>query len=323
MEADLNPQAFGQILSRIRQLLRANLKLFVAIAGAPVLVTLVVEGALAGMILATAAWLQSAGKPVEMTAAGVSVIAVESMVGTAGVVVMLAAFAFFEPAVSFAALELDAGRTITFRQAYAVAWRKPGRYLWLIILRQLIMIAPLVILGVPLLLLWLTFTVGTGKPDPSLAMFLVPLGMLLYLVTLVWIVLAAIRTALVYPVCVAEDRTAWDALRRANSLSKGGRLRIFLVGLVMYAASVAAILACELAFFLLAAIGLIPQIWSHISPVATYLGYIWMGLVGLCFVALLLLCMALIPATYSIAFAVLYRDHIQMERRAAAAGIAG
>jgi hypothetical protein len=323
MEADLNPQAFGQILSRIRQLLRANLKLFVAIAGAPILVTLAVEAVLAGMIVATLAWLQTTGKPFEMTAVGVTVIVAELIVGLAGWAVMLAGFAFFEPAVSYAALELDAGRTITFREAYAVAWRKPGRYIWLIFLKQLILIAPLVVLGLPLLLLWITFTVGAGKPDPSLAIFLVPLVGVLYLGTLVWVVLAFVRMALVYPVCVTEDRTAWDALRRGNDLSKGGRLRIFLVGLVIYAASIAVVLACELAGFLLAAIGMIPLVVPHVSAVVTYLGYIWMGLVGLCFLALLFLCTGLIPTAYSIAFAILYRNHIRMEGVAAATGVAG
>jgi hypothetical protein len=323
MEADLNPQAFGQILSRIRQLMRSNLKLFVAIAGVPVVVTLAVEGVLAGMIVATIAWLQASGRPAEMTAAGVTVIVAESIVGLAGWAVMLGGFALFEPAVSYAALAVDAGRTVTFREAYAVAWRKPGRYFWLIILRQLILVAPLVVLGVPLLLLWITFTLGAGKPDPSLAIFMVPLVMVLYMITLVWMVLAFVRMALVYPVCVAEDRTAWDALRRGNDLSKGGRLRIFLVGLVIYAFSVAAVLVCELAGFLLAAIGMIPLAVPHLSPLVTYAGYIWMGLVGLCFVAVLFLCMALIPAAYSVAFAVLYRNHIQMEGRATAAGVAG
>jgi hypothetical protein len=320
MEAALNSQAFGQILSRIWQLLRAHLKLFTAIGSAPVAVALAVEGAIAGMVVATMAWLQSAGKPIEMSAAGVSVIAVESIVGMAGVVAMLAAFAFFEPAVSHAALELDAGRTTTFRQAYAVAWRKPGRYVGLILLKQLILMAPMVVLGVPMLLIWVTFTVGAGKPDPSLALFMVPLAMVLYIGTLVWVVLASIRMALVYPVCVAEDRTAWDALRRANDLSKGGRLRIFLVGLVVYAATVALVLAVEVVFGLLIGIGLIPQAAFHTSPVVTI---IWMGLVGICFLVALFVCMALITAAYSIAFAILYRDHIRMERMEAAAGATG
>lgn len=311
MEADLHPQAFGQILTRIWQLLRAHLTLFIAIGAPPAGVMVAIYAVVLGLVFSTMQFVQ---QPIGAT--GVAIIVADCLVGILGFAVILITFALFEPAASYAALQLHAGLNVTFQEAYGAAWRKTGRYLWLLILRQLIVGAPMVL---PLLIFF-AFSFGAvvagGNNASGLAILGICFVILLYLAALVWAILATIRLVLAYPACVAEDIPAWQAICRSNRLSEGGRLRIFLVGLVLYAITYGVTLVCELAFGIVAGLGMIPILVFHLGPAWSITGAV---LLGICFLCVLLLLVMCVSSSYSIAFAILYREHVRLESAAAAA----
>jgi hypothetical protein len=123
---------FGQILDRIFHLMRSNFRLFVGIASVPA------AGIAAFYALMIAAVL-SVVKPWQQPT---SIPALSTMCWILGVVfifylLLMAIYALYEPAASYAALQANAGVNATFRQAWAVAWHKAGRYIWLSILRLL------------------------------------------------------------------------------------------------------------------------------------------------------------------------------------------
>jgi hypothetical protein len=305
MEAALHPQAFGQVLSRIRQLMRPQLKLFIAIGALPAGVAVGIYGVILALVVLA---IQFVHPPIG--AAGVAIIALACVAGALGVAAILLAMALYEPAASYAGLELDAGRTVTFREAYAVAWRKAGRYLWLLLLRQLLIAGPALVLAPFFFLLTLGASLAGGKGAPLLAAIGIMLLALLYIGAMVWAVLVMIRLVLAYPASIVENLTAWEAVRRSNRLSQGGRLRIFLVGLVLYAITYAAMLVLELAFGIVAGLGMIPILIFHLGPAWMITGAV---LLGICLLSALLLLGMCMSSSYSVAFAILYREHARPE----------
>jgi hypothetical protein len=305
MEAALHPQAFGQVLTRIWQLMRPNLRLFIAIGALPAGVTVVIYALTLVLVFLAMRIVHPF-----LGAADIAMIVFACVTGAVGIAAILLTMALYEPAASYAALELDADRKVTFREAYAVAWRRRGRYLWLLLLRQLIAGAPALVLIPPLFLFSLGAKVRGGNGVPALAIIGVLLLVILYIGAMVWAILVMIRLVLAYPACITENLTAWEAVRRSNRLSQGGRLRIFLVGLVLYAVTYAAVLACELVFGIVIGLGIIPIAIFH-------LGLAWMitgaVLVGICLVCALLLLGMCISSSYSVAFAILYRQHVRLE----------
>ncbi len=304
MEAALHPQAFGQVLTRIGRLMRSHLRLVLAIGALPAALLLLVYGLIFALIFFT---VQVVHPPIG--AKDAILIAGDCVAGVVGVAVMLLTMALYEPAASYAGLALDADREVTCRQAYGVAWRKPGRYLWLLLLRQFIAVGPVIVLAPVFLLLSLGAT-GAGHIAPALAIAGMLLLGLLYVAAMVWAILVMIRLVLAYPACLAENLTAWQAVRRSNRLSQGGRLRIFLVGLVLYAITYAAVLVCELAFGIVAGLGMIPLVLLQLGRAWMIAGAV---LLGICFLSVMLLLAMLISSSYSVAFAILYREHVRLE----------
>jgi hypothetical protein len=172
-----------------------------------------------------------------------------------GIVLMVLIYALYEPAGVYAALEANTGTRVTFRKAWAVSWSKAGRYVWLAILRAVIVMLPILVFGALIVgTFGLSMARGRGGMDPSLMMVIFPLFMLLYLAWMVYTVLIMLRLVLAVPASVAEDLSAWRSLRRSNQLTSGAKGRIFLLGLLIYAIAYGAFLVVEVIVFFLAAI---------------------------------------------------------------------
>lgn len=312
MEAALHPDAFGQILNRIWRLMRAHFRLFLAISAVPACTMLVLYAVVIAMAFATAQYVHP-----PINALAWTVIAADCVAGLACLAAWFFAYALYEPAVSYAALQLDAGRSVTFREAYGVAWSKAGRYLWLLILRRVVVGGPMILPVLIFALGWLGSMVHPRQAPPVLSVFSVLamfLAGLLYLAASAWALLASIRLVLAQPACLVENLAAWDAIRRSNQLSKGGRLRIFLVALVLYAVSYGAMLACELAFGILVGLGAIPVLLLHLGPPWWITGIV---LLGICFASVLVLLVMEVSSSYSVAFAILYREQVRLQAMAA------
>jgi hypothetical protein len=133
------------------------------------------------------------------------------------------------------------------------------------------------------------------------------LGMLFVFAAFVYGILMALRLSLVFPACVVEGITARAALKRSNQLTRGAKGRIFVVLLVIYLACYAFMLVLFLVLAVLGSIFAMLGMALHIS-LASPLGYIAIGFVGLCALLGFLLYIALSWAGLTTTLAVIYND---------------
>jgi hypothetical protein len=297
------PLSVGQALERIFRLGKAKLRLFVGIASVPVGVTAVCYLLILAAILCAIHLLQI---PDPAKSLPLTIFAICMMV--LGSVPVMLAFALYEPAASYAALQADLGIEVTLRDAYGLAWSNAGRYCWLITLRYLAAATPiLVFITLYLGLAGLAFVGarGGGISAHASGFVLVPLMILGYGGSLVYAIVIMMRLSLAYPACIVEDLTARDALRRSSRLTHGAKGRMFLVALVIYAISYALIMVCEFGFLVLMVVAAFPVKSMHLQPASSYL---WTGFLSLFFVCFLVLLTTCTSSAYSTAFAVFYHD---------------
>ena len=293
---------FGQILDRMFQLVRANLRLFVGIALVPAASVIAYFGLMFAAIFPVL-------KPVFLhQTPNFSAVTIAWLGGMyiLGVALMIVIFALYEPAGVYAALEANAGTRVTFRKAWGVAWSKAGRYIWLNLLRALIVMLPILVFAAVIV-----GTVGLAilrgaHSNPYEAMAVPPLFMLLYLGAMVYAVLVLLRLALCVPACVVENVSAWTAIRRSNQLTYGAKGRIFLLVLLIYAIAYAAFLVVEVMIFFVGAMVALVGMLLHLAMAPW--GYIGIGTGALVFLCIYVLWYACIWAAYTTLFAVVYHD---------------
>jgi hypothetical protein len=295
----------GQVLERVFGLLRANLRLFVSLASVPGLAILAIM-ALAGVlvVVAVAPHLHDTSRlPNTSQFAWIAIPVFFSYLA------IFPVFAFYAAASSFAVVQTNLGCAVTWSQAWGAAWDRRGRHLWLMFLVALIAGGPVYAASGVLLvmspLLGLTSSSGAASP----AFFLVlPFFVLLIFGLQIYALFAFLYLCLAFPASVMENLPAAVALRRSVALTRGARGRIFVVLLVIYAASYVVTLACMLVFFLVLAVaalfGSVLRLTLH-SP--AFLFFVFpLGLIGLA--AIFLVMTALPYAGYSTALGVIYCD---------------
>jgi len=296
------PMTFGQILERVLRLTRDHFRPFAAIGAALFGVLLAFYGVFFGVLYAAGVFRQPPAQP--NTAAMLWIVFPMGLVFLPGMALLSG---LYYGAANYASLQADHGLKITAVEALRHGWNKIGRYTWLLLLRGLIVAIPMVIcallaMGGALLLGLLHSANAT-----SAALFLlIPLGVLLYLGSMVYAIIMSLRLSLAFPACIQEGLTAGQAIKRSGELTRGAKGRIFLVLLVIYAISYAFMMVVYIAGLLLFAIGALTGMghWNSTSPL-TIVPIVLACLAG---VALMLLWAALLMAAYSTAFAVLYRD---------------
>lgn len=297
---------FGQALDRVFKLMKAHIKVFVAIASIPAAVYAAFFAVLTvGLLVVIQPWHKfDSGRSTPHLALELTLFIGLMLIAQFAV---LFAYALYEPAASFAALQFDAGVTVTFREAYRRAWADFGRYLWLLILKGLIVSGPIFLLflaigcGMALVALH-----GNGHPDPNIMFLMVPLIVLFYAFAAVYLVLALIWLAFSYPACIAENLTAAQSIARSVRLTKGVRLRIFLLALVIYAISYAAGLVIECVLGLVGGVAFVLGIALHLA--VNPWGFIGIGLAAILLFVVCFFYVAISWAGYTAAFAVLYRN---------------
>jgi len=226
--------------------------------------------------------------------------------------IMFVVYGLYYGASTYTAVQADHGMKITAGEAFRHAWSRLGRYIWLYVLRSLIIALPILVVALLFaiggLLLGLTsvLTNSGGNPNPAALFFLIPLGILFYIGAFVYAILMSLRYALAYPACMYENIPASQALKRSGALTNGAKGRIFLMALVIYAIGYAAIMIFYAVGLFLFAIGALvvggnPQ--AHLA-----LTIVLAVLAGIVILVLFFFWTALLMAAYSIAFAVIYRD---------------
>jgi hypothetical protein len=294
------PATIGQILDRTFQLIRANLRLFVGIAGVPVAANVAVYAAMAAMaFIVIIPQFRSHPDP-----AAILRIFFPAMMAVT--IPLLAIFAIYMAAACQAATQANLGVRVTFREAYDVACRRAVRYVWLLLLAYLIVEGPIFLLGGALSLpAWL---MGFNKSSPSPFLFvLIPLVFIFYIAATVYAVLMALRLSLAFPASVVEGLDAWPAIKRSNRLTRGAKGRIFVVFLAIYVACYVFTLVAFAVFALLSSLVMLAAAAMHVH-LASPLGYAAIGIAAVCALAGLFLYMALSWAAITTALSVLYHD---------------
>jgi hypothetical protein len=291
---------FGQILDRIFQIMRSQLKLFIAIASVPAV----------AMILMTALFLAVAFTPIfsqlpkQPDPALMFRLMIPSMLFT--MPLSLLVFALYLAASIHAAMQANLGIPITFREAYQVAWKRIGRYFWLMLLIYIIAFLPMLVIELLMFGGMGLLTASHTELSPGF-FFLIPLEVILFIAALVYGVIITIRLSLAFPASLAEDLTARAALRRSGQLTKGAKGRIFLVMLVIYAFGYAAEMVGILALGVVIGIGALVMAACGVQ-MPSVAGITGIVLAALCFAAFLYLLTALLWSAFSTAIAVLYHD---------------
>ena len=298
----------GQALERVSRLLRANLRPFIAIGAYPFAIFIALESLVFGVL-----FLAGLLPHLPPTPGSVPQYSASTLWAFGGAYILfLPIFALmyglYYGASTWAALQSDNGLAFTAAQAYRHSWSRIGRYTWLLILRSLIIAAPMIVLVIVcgIAALALGITAATSNNSPTAFLLLIPLFALGYLGFLVWAVLMSLRLSLAFPACVHEEITTGQALRRSGILTRGAKGRIFLALLVIYAIAFIALLVLELVGFIFFAIFAAVSAGSanHVSLLAIAM----IAIVCLAVSVFLLVWTAMLMAAYSITFAVFYRD---------------
>jgi MFS family permease len=294
---------FGQILDRIFRLMRSHWKTFTAIGILPMGVAFVFYAAFFAALFLAGVFKHSPAQP--NTALILETVLPLSLLF---IPVMLILYGLFYGASTYATLRADHDFTVAAGEALRHAWSRIGRYVWLMVLRSLIIAIPIFALAIAIaigaLLLGLIHQGATL--NPAALFFLVPLIVLFYLGVIVYAIFMSLRLSLAFAASVQEDITAWQAIKRSGKLTHGAKGRIFLVLLIIYVIGYAVAMVLYFVGFFVFAIGALAT-GGHInwtSPATITLA----ALAGIVVLALIVVWTALLLAAYSTAFAVFYRD---------------
>jgi hypothetical protein len=297
------PLTFSQVLERVFQLMRSNFRLFIGIAAIPAVVYMLMFGALfAIFFLPILLELPKTPEPEQFAGMFIRLVPAFFLIN----IVQYLVFALFLPAAIDAAMKADAGLHTTFRDAYRGAFDRAGRYILLLLLIYLVSFFPALVIELGIFLGGALAALGKVTVGPALILMLA-LGWVLFHVAMVYATITAMRLALAFPACVAEGLTATAALKRSGHLTQGAKGRIFLVLLIVYAASyvIFLVVGCVLmaliavAYLILSGFGID---WTLHSIVAGA------SCAGIVFMAAMILYMAVMWAGVSTALAVFYRD---------------
>jgi hypothetical protein len=292
---------FGQILDRIYRLMRQNLRLFLSIAAVPSAAIVVVIVPVLAVVFVTLG-PQLASKAATPPAA-FSLLPLTFVLPAELIVALV--FVLYLPAATYVTTHADAGLTATFRDAYSAAWRRFGRYLWLMVLTVLYVLVPIFVAALAVAVA--AFLSSRASAGSSAPLIMVPLFLVLYLAIFVYSVLITLRFSLAFPASVVEGLGAWPSLQRSASLTKGARGRIFLVLLIVYAVTYIVNLIILAVFFVIGAIGFGVAVLAHVTQGSSAF-YVLIGLAGLCYVLVLVACSMFAYAVYPAALAVIYHD---------------
>ncbi|MGB6746078.1 MAG: hypothetical protein WBE38_20680, partial [Terracidiphilus sp.] len=226
----LRPLTLGEILDRTAQLYRGNFLCFAGVAAVPTVVILVVMiPALAVFLIPGMAAAKHGGPP-----GSGAVTALIAVVAAVAFVVALAAAVISQAALIRMAIGANVGQKLRIREALKSVRPQFWRYLGVLFLQGIFVgLIPGVIAGIAVTVTFLLARLaGGGIASNAVAGFVT---FLIVAAAGVVIVMRALSYSLAMPACIAEEKPAWESLRRAKKLSKGARWRIFLMFLLVWA----------------------------------------------------------------------------------------
>jgi hypothetical protein len=296
---------FSQILDRVSRIVRSRWRTLTGIGVAPIGFVILLEAIFFASLYLEGAFREPVHVPAFHLIAWIA-IPFDLLFFPA----MLVLYGLYYGASSYAALQADRDLPVTVAQAYTHAWSRLGRYVWLMILRGLIVLLPFIplFIGFGAGALFMARLASHGSDNAGLLFLLIPLGVLLYLGAFVYAVIMGLRLSLAYCACVHEGLTARQAITRSGFLTQGAKGRIFLVLLVIYAISYAVIMVIYFIGLIVFSAVMLAGSAGLSAHDTTPFGYAGIGLLILAGAAIVIFWSALLMAAYSASFAVLYRD---------------
>jgi hypothetical protein len=267
MNETLRPSTLGEILDRTAQLYRGNFWLFAGTAALPFGAMIAVI--LVGIILVPVVALVFKGS----MAVDINVIRVGA--GAVAVVfalpIYLAAVVYSAAGITQAAISTHRGEKLTIRWALRTVSPRFWRYFGLLLLQGLMAgLVPGVLAGTIIFgLIFLGSRAGFGTAAGIGVAFLVFVVGGAAVVIILWL---ALSYAMGMAVCVAEQKLAWESLQRAMTLSKGTRLRIFVMFLLLTVLSIAVSMVSYIVSLLIASVASLVGASSTIAAVAAVVG---------------------------------------------------
>ncbi|MGA2217860.1 MAG: hypothetical protein ABSG51_07230 [Terracidiphilus sp.] len=239
MNDPLRPSNFGEILDRTVQIYRSRFLVLFGIAAVPTALLLVGASgvflffAWFGSDLGVAGSAGSTSGPTPGTAV---------LLGLAAIGILLVAIPIYFgiTALSMAAMSHTAARACfdqktIIREAYRAIWARGWRYVGLLFFEALIIAGPPVAAWLAIVMvsaggMVLAQSAGAGAAGGVIVALFAVLSALAVAAYCIWMTL---RLSLAFPACVVEQTSAWPALKRSASLSKGTKGRIFLLFLLI------------------------------------------------------------------------------------------
>jgi membrane-anchored glycerophosphoryl diester phosphodiesterase (GDPDase) len=237
MSETFRPATLGEILDRTAQLYRRNFWLFAGVAALPIGTMFAISAVAVAVFAAAVAAFKSANLAATLT--NPAAIALFALLALIAVPVYIAAAVFSYAGLMQAAASTHRGEKITIRGALKSVRPWFWRYLWFIILQFIIVgLVPAVIAGGAVAALFYGVHIAGGNlAMASMFGFLIFVVFLAAMVVVLWLVMGY---SLGLPVCVLEEKPAWESLQRAWKLSQGTRGRIFVMILLVIALAIAA-----------------------------------------------------------------------------------
>jgi membrane-anchored glycerophosphoryl diester phosphodiesterase (GDPDase) len=237
MTETFRPATLGEILDRTAQLYRRNFWLFAGVAALPI-ATILAFTAIAGALFAAAAAAFKSANLAD-TMANPAAIALFVLLALIAAPVYIAAAVFSYAGLVQAAASTHRGEKITIRGTLKSVRPRFWRYLWFIILQFIVtFFGPGALAGGAVIALFYGehITGGNLATAPMFG-FLIFFVVFAAIAAVIWLVLSY---SLGLPVCVLEEKPAWESLQRAWKLSQGTRGRIFVLVLLVIALAIAA-----------------------------------------------------------------------------------
>jgi MFS family permease len=260
----LRPLTLGEILDRTAQLYRRNFITFASVSAVPMVATFAVF-----VPIGVAMAYMGIFNPTHPTPSTGSLVALFSVAGVIGVPMALVAAVVMQVALTKTAIGAHMDQPLRVREALKSAWPRFWRYVWLLIL-----------LGLLVGFIPFAAIVGVFAAIPSAAKgFLVGfLVVVLFIAAFVYMVWRWLCYSLAMPACIVEEKTAWQSIKRSNSLSKGTRGRIFVMYLLMFAILIVISIVVDVIMFIGLALANVLG-GAKLGPVVTIAGMI-IALVG-------------------------------------------
>jgi len=300
----------GQILDRVFRLIQANFRMYLEMALVPVGTMLGGIAILGGLaLLLILPHLHGTPRPADFLS--LLVLLPLAFLLYCGMFVI---YALYGAAASYAVVKNHLGEPTSSADAWAVARQGAGRYVWLMFLLALILVGPLyVVLGViGAVFAVIAVSAAHSNPPPPMAFAMfAPVAMLINLLNLggqVYMVLMFLRYGLAIPACVMENLPAVESLKRSVTLTRGGRGRFFVAMLVIYAATMVAIVICEMVLLLVAGIAIFAGALMHVTLHSPILLFFFVPAALLVILAILLVLFSLPYVGYTTVVGVVYCD---------------